>query len=68
LLHVAMTRAKNELDLIVPERFFRYQQTFDDRYVYGAVSRFIPMSIRDLFDCRRWREQHDHAGMGGSKR
>ena len=25
LLHVAMTRAKNELDLIVPERFFRYQ-------------------------------------------
>jgi DNA helicase-2/ATP-dependent DNA helicase PcrA len=59
LLHVAMTRAKNELDLIVPERFFRYQQKFDDRYVYGAVSRFIPVSIRDALDCRRWRDQAD---------
>jgi DNA helicase-2/ATP-dependent DNA helicase PcrA len=59
LLHVAMTRAKNELDVIVPERFFRYQQKFDDRYVYGAVSRFIPVSIRNAFDCRRWRDQAD---------
>ena len=58
LLHVAMTRAKNELDLIVPERFFRYQQNkFDNRYVYGAISRFIPVSIRDAFDFRRWRGQ-----------
>jgi DNA helicase II / ATP-dependent DNA helicase PcrA len=58
LLHVAMTRAKNELDLVVPERFFRYQQNkFDNRYVYGAVSRFIPVSIRNAFDCRRWRDQ-----------
>jgi DNA helicase II / ATP-dependent DNA helicase PcrA len=60
LLHVAMTRAKNELDLVVPERFFRYQQNkFDNRYVYGAVSRFIPVSIRNAFDCRRWRDQAD---------
>jgi DNA helicase-2/ATP-dependent DNA helicase PcrA len=53
-----MTRAKNELDLIVPQRFFRYQQAeFDDRHLYGAVTRFIPTSIRDAFDCRTWREQ-----------
>ena len=58
LLHVAMTRAKNELDLIVPQRFFRYQQAkFDDRHTYGAVSRFIPTSIRDAFDCRTWRDR-----------
>jgi DNA helicase II / ATP-dependent DNA helicase PcrA len=57
LLHVAMTRAKNELDLIIPERFFRYQQKFDERYVYGAVSRFIPVSSRNVFDCRRWRDE-----------
>ena len=56
LLHVAMTRAKNELDLIVPERFFRYQQKVKDRYSYGAVSRFIPVGIRDAFDCHRWRD------------
>jgi DNA helicase-2/ATP-dependent DNA helicase PcrA len=58
LLHVAMTRAKNELDLIVPQRFFRYQQAkFDDRHTYGAVSRFIPTNIRDAFDCRNWRDR-----------
>ena len=60
LLHVAMTRAKNELDLIIPERLFRYQQNkSDDRYIYGAISRFVPVSIRDAFDCRRWRDQAD---------
>ncbi len=26
LLHVAMTRAKDELDLIIPQRFFTYNQ------------------------------------------
>jgi DNA helicase-2/ATP-dependent DNA helicase PcrA len=59
LLHVAMTRAKNELDLIVPERFFRYRQNSNDRYIYGAVSRFIPIAICDAFDCRRWGDQGD---------
>ena len=56
LLHVAMTRAKNELDIIVPERFLGYQQMkSDQRYTYGAISRFIPVSIRDAFDCRQRR-------------
>lgn len=58
LLHVAMTRARNELDLVAPERRHRFRQKQDDRpYTYGAVSRFIPASIRDTFDCRRWEEQ-----------
>ena len=62
LLHVAMTRAKNELDIIVPERFLRYQQMkSDQRYTYGAISPFIPASIRDAFDCRRWRDRNDPA-------
>jgi DNA helicase II / ATP-dependent DNA helicase PcrA len=57
LLHVAMTRAKNELDLIVPERLFKYQQKLDNRCVYGAVSHFIPGSIRDVFDSHQWRDR-----------
>ena len=61
LLHVAMTRAKNELDIIVPERFLGYQVKSDQRYTYGAISRFIPASIRDAFDCRRWRDRNDAA-------
>jgi DNA helicase-2/ATP-dependent DNA helicase PcrA len=53
LLHVAMTRAKNELDLIVPQRFLRYQQQqCDKRHTFGAISPFIPASIRDAFDRR----------------
>ena len=62
LLHVGMTRAKDELDLIVPQRFFTYNQTKTaDRHVYASVSRFIPKSIHDCFDCRAW---SDRAGSG----
>jgi hypothetical protein len=57
-----MTRAKNELDLIVPERSLRYQQTkSNERYTYGPISRFIPADIRHTFDCRRWRDRNDLA-------
>ena len=55
LLHVAMTRAKDELDLIVPQRFYTYNQAKSgDRHVYATVSRFIPKSIHHCFDCRTW--------------
>jgi DNA helicase-2/ATP-dependent DNA helicase PcrA len=58
LLYVAMTRAKDELDLIVPHRFYTFQQpTFGDSHVYASVSRFIPSSIRDLFDSQHWEER-----------
>jgi DNA helicase II / ATP-dependent DNA helicase PcrA len=60
LLYVAMTRAKNELDLIVPQRFFTHQQAKrGDRHVYASRSRFVPDSIVDLFDCRNWSDQAD---------
>jgi DNA helicase II / ATP-dependent DNA helicase PcrA len=58
LLYVAMTRAKDELDLIVPHRFYTYQQPrFGDSHVYASVSRFIPSSIRTWFDCQHWGER-----------
>ncbi|MFL6795809.1 MAG: 3'-5' exonuclease [Xanthobacteraceae bacterium] len=57
LLHVAMTRAEEQLDLIAPERFGKYQQSPNDNALaYGSVSRFIPDSVRDAFECRRWPE------------
>jgi DNA helicase II / ATP-dependent DNA helicase PcrA len=57
LLHVAMTRAKDELDLLVPQRFFTYNQAqWGDRHVYASV-RFIPKSIRHYFDCRTWSDR-----------
>jgi DNA helicase II / ATP-dependent DNA helicase PcrA len=55
LLHVAMTRAKRELDLIVPQRLSTYQnRALAKQGAYGSVSRFVPPSARDAFDCRRW--------------
>ncbi len=58
LLHVAMTRAKDELDLIVPQRFFTYNQAKSgDRHVYALVSRFIPKSIYHYFDCQTWSDR-----------
>jgi DNA helicase-2/ATP-dependent DNA helicase PcrA len=58
LLHVAMTRTKDELNLVVPQRFYTYKQAdFGDRHVYGSVSRFIPRSIRHFFHCRTWVER-----------
>src|SRR6516165_12047705 len=60
LLYVAMTRAKDELDFIVPQRFFTHQQAkLGDRHVYASRSRFIPDSILSSFAKRNWREQPD---------
>jgi DNA helicase II / ATP-dependent DNA helicase PcrA len=57
LLYVAMTRAKDELNLIVPHRFFTYKQPkFGDGHVYASVSRFIPKSIEGFFERRNWSE------------
>ena len=60
LLYVAMTRAKDELDLIVPQRFFTHQQAkLGDRHVYASRSRFIPDSMLGSFATRNWRDQPD---------
>ncbi|WP_114948512.1 ATP-dependent helicase [Microvirga calopogonii] len=55
LLYVAMTRAKDHLHLIVPQRFFTHQQsTTGDRHVYAARTRFIPSALLKLFERVSW--------------
>ncbi|KFL31134.1 ATP-dependent DNA helicase [Devosia riboflavina] len=55
LLYVAMTRAKDELHLIVPQRFYVTQQTRSgDRHLYAQRTRFIPRSMTALFDDILW--------------
>jgi len=55
LLYVAMTRAKDELHLILPQRFFVHgQQKFGDRHVYASRTRFIPKSLLGLFEKTSW--------------
>jgi UvrD-like helicase C-terminal domain len=55
--YVAMTRAKDELNLVVPHRLFTYRQAkFGGGHVCASVSRFIPKSIEGFFERRNWSE------------
>ncbi len=51
LLYVAMTRAKDELDLMVPQRFFvLLQHPRGDRHLRANRTRFIPDRLLPVFD------------------
>jgi DNA helicase II / ATP-dependent DNA helicase PcrA len=55
LLYVAMTRAKDGLELTMPQRFYIHQQSAGgDRHVYGSRTRFIPSSLVNAFEERSW--------------
>jgi DNA helicase-2/ATP-dependent DNA helicase PcrA len=53
LLYVAMTRAKEHLHLVVPNRFFIKQQAqMGDRHVYAARTRFVtPAMLKHFEEC-----------------
>jgi DNA helicase-2/ATP-dependent DNA helicase PcrA len=55
LLYVAMTRAKDHLHLIVPQRFFvQGQRANGDRHLYASRTRFIPEALLDKFERCAW--------------
>jgi DNA helicase-2/ATP-dependent DNA helicase PcrA len=55
LLYVAMTRAKDHLHMIVPQRFFAHQQRENgDRHMYAVRTRFIPDKITKHFKQCVW--------------
>jgi DNA helicase II / ATP-dependent DNA helicase PcrA len=57
LLYVAMTRAKDELALVVPQRFYVHGQPRNgDRSVYASRTRFIPPPLLKHFDRQTWPE------------
>jgi DNA helicase-2/ATP-dependent DNA helicase PcrA len=53
LLYVAMTRAREHLHLVVPNRFFIKQQSqMGDRHVYAARTRFVtPAMLKHFEEC-----------------
>lgn len=64
LLYVAMTRAKDSLHLITPQRFFVHgQASRGDRHVYASRTRFIPDDILERFAASSW-PPPSHAGPG----
>jgi DNA helicase-2/ATP-dependent DNA helicase PcrA len=57
LLYVAMTRARDELTLIVPQRFYVHgQPKYGDRSVFASRTRFIPPALLRYFDRQTWPE------------
>jgi DNA helicase-2/ATP-dependent DNA helicase PcrA len=55
LLYVAMTRAKDHLHVITPQRFFVHgQHAQGDRHVYASRSRFIPATLLQFFETTTW--------------
>ncbi len=55
LFYVAMTRAKDHLHVIVPQRFFVHgQRSNGDRHLYASRTRFIPAALLDRFECCAW--------------
>lgn len=55
LLYVAMTRAKDDLHLVVPQRFFVHgQHAQGDRHLYASRTRFIPEKLLELFERTSW--------------
>ena len=55
LLYVAMTRAKDELDILVPQRCYVTQQRRGgDRHLFAQRTRFIPEAILPYFRASLW--------------
>ena len=55
LLYVGMTRARDSLTLITPQRFFTHGQNAQgDRHVYASRTRFIPATLLQFFETASW--------------
>src|SRR5262249_10743428 len=63
LLYVAMTRAKDQLALIVPHRFYAHGQARGgDKHPYASRTRFIPPALLGTFEVCTWPSASRAAG------
>ncbi len=68
LLYVAMTRAKDQLALIVPHRFYVHGQARSgDKHLYASRTRFIPAGILSEFEVCAWPPAARVGAAGGNK-
>jgi len=68
LLYVAMTRAKDNLHIVVPQRFYVTQQTKNgDKNIFAARTRFIPADMTHLFECTSYARPQHGDGKGGAQ-
>jgi len=67
LLYVAMTRARDDLHLVVPQRFFTHGQNAQgDRHVYASRTRFIPDELLGRFESTAWPEAEPELAARGA--
>ena len=67
LLYVAMTRARNELSLIAPLKYYVTQQSRrGDAHVYGARSRFLTPAVLGELEPASWPRQGTDSLHGGA--
>src|SRR3989442_7449536 len=52
LLYVAMTRARDQLHVLQPHRFYTRGRPHGDNHVYAPRTRFIPEALLPLFERR----------------
>jgi DNA helicase-2/ATP-dependent DNA helicase PcrA len=63
LLYVGMTRARDSLTLLTPQRFFTGgQNSQGDRHVYASRTRFIPATLLQFFETGTWPVANAAAG------
>jgi len=69
LLYVALTRARDHLHVIVPQRFFVHGQRHNgDRHMYAARTRFIPAGLLGHFESCSWPAPAAHEASAKSSR
>jgi DNA helicase-2/ATP-dependent DNA helicase PcrA len=52
LFYVALTRAKNQLSVYFPLRYYAGRRGKSDRHTFAQLTRFIPIKARHLFEHR----------------
>jgi DNA helicase-2/ATP-dependent DNA helicase PcrA len=68
LLYVAMTRAKTDLHLIAPLKYYVTQQSrMGDRHVYGAKSRFLTRAVMECLEQVAYGESAEAVSSSGGK-
>ncbi|MEI6538226.1 MAG: ATP-dependent helicase [Planctomycetota bacterium] len=65
LFYVAMTRAKNHLSVVRPERYYFHNRRKSDQHSLSKITRFLPTHIQALFD-RQSQGMTYGSGYGGT--
>ncbi|HEY2185459.1 MAG TPA: ATP-dependent helicase [Xanthobacteraceae bacterium] len=68
ILYVAMTRAKDQLDIVAPHRFYAHHQPgTGDRHMYATRTRFLPDALLHLLERRWWRGEAGMSAVGPAR-